>query len=115
MSGGRLGRGLGRDLDRHLDRDLGSLRRDRPGGLSGLGLAHGHRTGVDARLGLRLGVGGVGPGRRAVEAEVERVLKLVQARGPYRLGGPDRLRIEAQFPGVKDRVAAIRAAFAELG
>jgi transcription-repair coupling factor (superfamily II helicase) len=43
-----------------------------------------------------------------------RVLKLVQSGRRYRLGGPDRLRIEAAFPSIKSRVAAIREAFAEL-
>jgi transcription-repair coupling factor (superfamily II helicase) len=43
-----------------------------------------------------------------------RVLKLVQSGRRYRLGGPDRLKIEAAFPSIKSRVAAIREAFAEL-
>ena len=43
-----------------------------------------------------------------------RVLKLVQSGRRYRLGGPDRLKIEAAFPSTKARVAAIREAFAEL-
>ncbi|MBI3915584.1 MAG: transcription-repair coupling factor [Betaproteobacteria bacterium] len=46
--------------------------------------------------------------------EPARVLKLVQSRRNYRLGGPDKLRIEATLPDVKSRVAAIRDAFAEL-
>ena len=43
-----------------------------------------------------------------------RVLQLVQSRSQYRLGGPDRLRIEAPLPSLKARVAAIREAFSEL-
>jgi len=43
-----------------------------------------------------------------------KVLKLVQQKKNYRLAGQDRLRIDLQMPDVKARVAAIRAAFAEL-
>jgi transcription-repair coupling factor (superfamily II helicase) len=46
--------------------------------------------------------------------EPDRVLKLVQSRHNYRLGGPDRLRIEAALPDVRSRVMAIRDTFAEL-
>ena len=44
-----------------------------------------------------------------------RVLKLVQQKKNYRLAGQDRLRIDLQLPDVRARIAAIRAAFAELG
>ncbi|MBI1965596.1 MAG: transcription-repair coupling factor, partial [Betaproteobacteria bacterium] len=47
--------------------------------------------------------------------EPARVLALVQQKKNYRLAGQDRLRIEAPLPDVKARVAAIRAAFSELG
>ncbi len=46
--------------------------------------------------------------------EPNKVLKLVQTRRNYRLAGQDRLRIEADLPDVKSRVAAIREAFSEL-
>ncbi|MBI3144806.1 MAG: hypothetical protein HYZ18_05960 [Pseudogulbenkiania sp.] len=47
--------------------------------------------------------------------EPARVLALVQQKKNYRLAGQDRLRSEAPLPDVKARVAAIRAAFSELG
>jgi transcription-repair coupling factor (superfamily II helicase) len=43
-----------------------------------------------------------------------RIIKLIQTRRNYKLAGQDRLRIEADLPDLKARVAAIRAAFAEL-
>jgi transcription-repair coupling factor (superfamily II helicase) len=46
--------------------------------------------------------------------EPARVLDLVRRKKHYRLAGQDRLRIELKLPDVKDRVAAIRAAFSEL-
>jgi transcription-repair coupling factor (superfamily II helicase) len=46
--------------------------------------------------------------------EPAKVLNLVQSRRNYRLGGPDKLRIDAALPDVRSRVAAIREAFAEL-
>ncbi|OGA51302.1 MAG: transcription-repair coupling factor [Betaproteobacteria bacterium RIFCSPLOWO2_12_FULL_62_58] len=47
--------------------------------------------------------------------EPAKVLKLVQTRRNYRLAGQDRLRIDADLPDVKLRVAAIREVFGELG
>jgi transcription-repair coupling factor (superfamily II helicase) len=47
--------------------------------------------------------------------EPAKVLKLVQTRCNYRLAGQDRLRIDADLPDVKLRVAAIRELFGELG
>jgi transcription-repair coupling factor (superfamily II helicase) len=43
-----------------------------------------------------------------------KVLTLVQTRRNYRLAGQDRLRIEAQMPDVKTRIATIREAFSAL-
>jgi transcription-repair coupling factor (superfamily II helicase) len=43
-----------------------------------------------------------------------KVLALVQNRRNYRLAGQDRLRIEAQMPDVKTRIATIREAFSAL-
>jgi transcription-repair coupling factor (superfamily II helicase) len=43
-----------------------------------------------------------------------RIIKLIQSRRNYKLAGQDRLRIEAELPDVKARVAAIRSTFAEL-
>jgi len=47
--------------------------------------------------------------------EPMKVLKLVQSRRNYRLAGPDRIRIEAELPGVQMRIAEIRRAFTDLG
>jgi transcription-repair coupling factor (superfamily II helicase) len=46
--------------------------------------------------------------------ETARVLDLVRSRRNFRLGGPDKLRIEAALPDVGSRVAAIRDAFSQL-
>jgi len=46
--------------------------------------------------------------------EPARVLQLVQQRKNYRLAGQDRLRIEAQMPDVRARVAAVREALGAL-
>ena len=43
-----------------------------------------------------------------------KVLQLVQRRRNYRLAGQDRLRIEADLPDVKKRIATVREVFAEL-
>jgi len=44
-----------------------------------------------------------------------KVLNLVQSRPNYRLGGQDRLRIEASLPDVGARIAAVREVFTALG
>jgi transcription-repair coupling factor (superfamily II helicase) len=46
--------------------------------------------------------------------EPAKVLKLVQSKRNYRLAGQDRLRIEAELPDMKTRVATIRETFKEL-
>jgi transcription-repair coupling factor (superfamily II helicase) len=43
-----------------------------------------------------------------------KVLKLVQSRRNYRLGGPDRLRVETRLPDIQSRVATIREIFSQL-
>ena len=43
-----------------------------------------------------------------------KILKLIQTRRNYKLAGQDRLRIEANLPDLKARVAAIREAFKAL-
>jgi transcription-repair coupling factor (superfamily II helicase) len=46
--------------------------------------------------------------------DAAKIMQLIQRERGYRLSGPDRLRIEAELPDVKARVAAIREAFSEL-
>ncbi len=46
--------------------------------------------------------------------DATKIIDLMQQKRNYRLNGPDRLRIEAELPDVKARVAAIREAFSEL-
>jgi len=46
--------------------------------------------------------------------DAAKIIGLMQQKSNYRLNGPDRLRIEAELPDVKTRVAAIREAFSEL-
>ncbi len=46
--------------------------------------------------------------------DAAKIIGLMQQRRNYRLSGPDRLRIEAELPDIKARVAAIRQAFGEL-
>ncbi|HSS45812.1 MAG TPA: TRCF domain-containing protein, partial [Burkholderiales bacterium] len=46
--------------------------------------------------------------------DAAKIIQLMQQKRNYRLSGPDRLRIEAELPDVKARVAAIREAFSEL-
>jgi transcription-repair coupling factor (superfamily II helicase) len=46
--------------------------------------------------------------------EPAKVLELVRRKKHYRLAGQDKLRIDLKLPDVKDRVAAVRAAFGEL-
>jgi transcription-repair coupling factor (superfamily II helicase) len=47
--------------------------------------------------------------------EPAKVLSLVQKRKNYRFAGQDRLRIELKLPDVKERIAAVRQVFGELG
>jgi transcription-repair coupling factor (superfamily II helicase) len=44
-----------------------------------------------------------------------RIIKLVQSRKTYKLGGQDRLRVEAAMPDVAARVTQARAVLKELG
>jgi len=44
-----------------------------------------------------------------------RIIKLVQSRKTYKLGGRDRLRVEAAMPDVAARVTQARAVLKELG
>ncbi len=46
--------------------------------------------------------------------EPMKIIKLIQAKRNYKLAGQDRLRIEANLPDLKSRVAAIREAFGQL-
>ncbi len=46
--------------------------------------------------------------------DAAKIMQLIQRERGYRLSGPDRLRIEAELPDVKARVAAIREAFSDL-
>jgi transcription-repair coupling factor (superfamily II helicase) len=46
--------------------------------------------------------------------DAAKIMQLIQRERGYHLSGPDRLRIEAELPDVKARVAAIREAFSEL-
>ena len=40
--------------------------------------------------------------------EPERVIALVQKHKNFKLAGPDRLRVEAQLPGVRERVNQVK-------
>ncbi|MGH8744836.1 MAG: transcription-repair coupling factor [Burkholderiales bacterium] len=46
--------------------------------------------------------------------DAAKIIRLMQQKSNYRLSGPDRLRIEADLPDIKSRVAAIKVAFGEL-
>ncbi|MGH8751887.1 MAG: transcription-repair coupling factor [Burkholderiales bacterium] len=46
--------------------------------------------------------------------DAAKIIALIQHKRNYRLSGPDRLRIQAELPDVKVRVAAIKEAFSEL-
>jgi len=73
-------------------------------------------------LGKPLGIARIDASESAIQfqfiekppIEPAKVLDLVRHKKHYRLAGQDRLRIEAQLPDLKDRVAAIREAFGEL-
>jgi transcription-repair coupling factor (superfamily II helicase) len=74
-------------------------------------------------LGKPLGIARVDAGDTAIllqfiekpPIEPARVLDLVRRKKHYRLAGQDKLRVELKLPDVKERVAAVREAFRELG
>ena len=48
------------------------------------------------------------------QVDAGKIVALIQRSREYQLSGPDRLKVQVQIPGVRERVKRIRSLFAEL-